>query len=540
MMKNKIIHINIAALLLIVIGAASCNKDLNETLYSDVSASTYHYTDAYAATGVVYINLRDLLSHTNYLMMQETSSDEIVQPANASGWDDGGIYKQMHFHTWTSLTPQVGNLWNSLYAGVINSNRVISQLQADKIPLPTGVTKAALAGEMRAARALYYWLICDNYGDAPLDTSMSTELKPTTPRKDIYNFIVSELTEVIPSLSEDNSTLMYGRFNKWAAKALLANVYLNAQVYSGDVKWTDCLAQCNDIIASGKYSPEANFRDIFKPDNEHSVETVFAIPFDQNKGVGNFIEMYSWHAALKNRRNMLATPWGSGSAMAVSQHIDTYDTADERLADNWLSGPQYALDGVTPLLGSYDQAGKPLVFTKDLPNGSYTGEAEGYRMNKFEVQVGAMWTLNNDFPLFRYADVLLMKAECLLRTGDADQAAQIVSQLRTRYFKQSPAKATVTGTDLQQDTKYKYGYIENYVMVDPGNTDPVQYGRMLDELGWEFPWEGHRRRDMIRYGIYTKKSWLSHKPNGDYRIVFPIPQTTINSNPNLKQNPNYN
>ena len=537
-MKAKICNY-ISAVLILSSGLLACNKDLNETLYSDVSAGSYKYTDAYAATGAVYVNLRNLTSHTNYLMMQETSSDELVQPANASGWDDGGIYKQIHLHTWTSLTPQVSNLWNTLYGGVLNANRVISQLRDGKIPLPPGITQASLTGEMRAARAFYYWLICDNYGDVPLDTSQSTEMLPATPRKDIYNFIVKEITEVLPDLSGNNDQLMYGRFNKWAAKALLANVYLNAGIYSGETKWAECLAQCNDIISSGKYSPEADFRDIFKTNNQGSVETIFAIPFDENKGGGNFIEMYSWHAALKAKVNMLVTPWGAGSAMAVSQHIDTYDPDDERLKDNWLMGPQYAIDGVTPLLGSYDQAGKPLAFTRNLPNGLYTGEAEGFRMNKFEVKVGAQVDLSNDFPIFRYGEVLLMKAECLLRTGDADQAAQIVTQLRARYFRQTPAKATVTGAQLQQDTKYKYGFVENYVVTDQGNTEPLQFGGMLDELGWEFPWEGHRRRDMIRYGIYTKKSWLSHKPNGDYRIVFPIPQTTINSNPNLKQNPNY-
>lgn len=528
----------LSAIGLLTVSLIACNKDLNETLHSDVSAQTYNYTDAYSAMGVVYIKMRDFPSHTNYLMMQETSSDEIVQPANASGWDDGGIYKQMHLHTWTSLNPQVGNLWNSLYGGVINANRLIDQLRSDKIPPPSGVSKASLIAEMRVARAFYYWLIFDNYGDAPLDTSITTELQASTPRKDIYSFLVSEITDALPDLSEENNQLMYGRFNKWAAKVLLANVYLNAEVYSGEAKWAECLAQCEDIIASGKYSLEPDFRDIFKPENQNCVETIFAIPFDENKGSGNFIEMYSWHAALKAKVNMLATPWGSGSAMAVSQHIDTYDPEDERLKDTWLMGPQYALDG-TPLLGSYDQAGQPLVFTKNLPNGMYTGEAEGYRMNKFEVKTGSQWTLDNDFPFFRYAEVLLMKAECLLRTGNGAEAAQIVSALRARYFKQDPAKATVTAADLQQNSKYQYGYVENYAITDPGNTDPITFGRMLDELAWEFPWEGHRRRDMIRFGIYTKKSWLSHKPNGDYRIVFPIPQTTINSNPNLQQNANY-
>ena len=78
------------------------------------------------------------------------------------------------------------------------------------------------------------------------------------------------------------------------------------------------------------------------------------------------------------------------------------------------------------------------------------------------------------------------------------------------------------------------------------NTTPLQTkgtrtssGRMYDELGWEFAWEMHRRRDAIRFGVYTKKSWLSHKPQGDYRSVFPIPEKVLTSNPNLEQNPHY-
>ncbi len=81
-----------------------------------------------------------------------------------------------------------------------------------------------------------------------------------------------------------------------------------------------------------------------------------------------------------------------------------------------------------------------------------------------------------------------------------------------------------------------YGH---YTVTDKGNAEPVQFGRMYDELGWEFAWEMHRRRDAIRFGVYTKKSWLSHQPQGDYRSVFPIPEKVLTSNPNLEQNPNY-
>ncbi|MFC6102450.1 RagB/SusD family nutrient uptake outer membrane protein [Olivibacter domesticus] len=534
----KTIKYNITTLLLILLLAA-CNNDLDEMLYTEVTDDQLTYTNAYQATGVLYANMRELFDHHNWAGVQETSSDELVMPANASGWDDGGIYKRIHLHTWNSENEQMNAMWNSLYKGAINANRIISLLEENKIPLTDGLTKEGVLAEVKIARAFFYWLICDNFGDAPLVTSTGTELQAKSSRTELYQFIVSEVNAALPNLSEDNSRLLYGRFNKWAAKALLANVYLNAGVYTGTPAWQECIQQCDDVINSAKYSLNANFRDVFTTQNENSPEIVFAIPFEETVGGGFLFHMFSWHASLKAKANMQATPWGSGSAMAVPQFIDTYDPLDGRLADTWLMGPQFAADGKTPLLGAYDQAGKPLVFTKDIPDGLYTGESEGYRMNKFTVKMGALHNLDNDFPFFRYADILLMKAECLLRNGNPNEASTLVSQVRARAFKNNPAKATVTGNDLQQNSRYKYGYVEDYKLVDEGNTAPVQYGRLLDELGWEFAWEGHRRRDMIRFGIFTTKSWLSHKPNGDYRITFPIPQQTINSNPNLTQNQGY-
>lgn len=518
---------------------SACNNDLDEKIYSEVTEESYAYTDAYKAISIVYANMRGLISHTNYYMAQESTADGIVMPANASGWDDGGIYKRMHLHTWNSENPQMNSMWNSFFAGVINSNRIIDQLNGGKITIPTGVTKEALVSEVRSARAFFYWLLCDNFGDVPLIADRSDELKGKTARKDIYEFIVKELTESIPNLSEERSTLTYGRFNKWAAKTLLANVYLNAEVYTGSAKWQECLTQCQEIVASGKYQLETSLRAPFVTNNQNSPEIVFALPFDENLAGGFNVEMFSWHASLKNKFNMLDTPWGAGSAKGIPQFINTYDPADGRLAATWMMGPQFAADGVTPLKGSYDQAGKDIVLTKEIPDGLYTGEAEGYRMNKFEVKNGALASLSTDFPFFRYSQVLMMQAECLLRTGKAADAATIVSQVRSRAFTSAPAKATVTGADLEKNSSYQYGYIENYKVVDPGDQTAIKYGRMLDELGWEFAWEGFRRRDMIRYGIYTTKSWLSHKPSGAHRAVFPLPQIAINSNPKLEQNPAY-
>ena len=524
--------IKISSVIALIGLAASCNNDLDEIVYSDVTQKTYEYKDAYQAMGIVYANMRSLFGHTNYYMMQETTSDELVMPANPSGWDDGGIYKRMHLHTWNSENPQLANLWNSLYKGVINANRVIDQLEKGVVPVPGGIAKAQLVAETKVARAFFYWLICDNFGAAPLVTTTATELPSKSSRVEVYAFIVSELNTAIPLLSEESNKLMYGRFNKWGAKALLANVYLNGGVYSGQPKWEECLKECEDIIRSGKYNLESDYRRIFTTINENSPEIIFSIPFDENVAGGFFPEMFSWHGALKDKVLLQATPWGSGSALGVPQFIDTYDPDDKRLANTWLSGPQFADDGVTALKGSYDQSGKPLVFTKSLPDGLFTGESQGYRMNKFEVRKGSRYDLGNDFPFFRYGQVLMMKAECLLRTGNPDGAAQVVTQLRTRSFA-NPAKAAVSGTALTQNTKYVYGFVENYAVTNPGNTQAVEFGRFHDELGWEFAWEGHRRRDNIRFGVYTTKSWLSHKPNGEDRSVFMIPQSAINSNPKL-------
>ena len=152
--------------------------------------------------------------------------------------------------------------------------------------------------------------------------------------------------------------------------------------------------------------------------------------------------------------------------------------------------------------------------------------------------MGSQWSADSDIPLLRYAEVLMMKAECLLRTGQSG-AGELVTQVRQRAFKNDPSKATVTDEELMEDSSFDWGLVENYEITDQGDQTPVQFGRMFDEWNWEFAWEGYTRRNMIRFGVYTTKSWLSHEPNGDYRAVFPIPESVITSNPKLVQNSNY-
>jgi hypothetical protein len=153
-----------------------------------------------------------------------------------------------------------------------------------------------------------------------------------------------------------------------------------------------------------------------------------------------------------------------------------------------------------------------------------------------------------DYPVVRYADVLLMSAEALLRTGQAGAAAALVTQVRQRNFKgDAAAKATVTGAELMQGSRYNYGWYDSdgVVKTGPGGTPvtnggaDIEYGRFLDELGWEFAAEAHRRQDLIRFGVFTTKTWFNHTPNGDFRTIFAIPQQRLQTNAKLSQNPGY-
>lgn len=525
--------------LLLAVGIASCN-DLDEKVFSSVTEETYSYsTDDFGPNVAgAYAALRYSYVYT-YWQAQELTGCCVSIPANSTGWDDGGIYKRLQFHNWNSELSQTLDLWNNYYVGVILCNSAIDKLERDLIPASSAAEKQTGLAELRALRAYYYWILTDNFGDIPLVTDMSQELPVITPRSEIYNFLVDELVDAIPNLDEQQGGYMYGRINKWAGKTLLANIYLNAEIYTGTARWNECIAQCNDVINSGKCSLSPNFKDSFMATGvESSKEVLFTIPYDYSRGItGNYLYMNSWHSELQKKFLTNATPNAAGGPKGTTQFIDTYQEGDTRLEDSWLMGQQFAANG-DPLYCVYDLKGELLIFTKDLPDGNYTSEIEGYRYNKQEVSPGSEWSCNTDIPLFRYSEVLLMKAECLLRTNQPGAGA-LVTEVRQRAFKADPSKATVTDEELKQNSAYEWGYVENYKIVDRGNQDVIQFGRIFDERCWEFVWEGYTRRDMIRFGIFTKKSWLSHKPNGDYRIVFPIPERALSANPNLVQNPAY-
>jgi len=535
----KTISIVFLSLILIF---SSCTE-LENTSYNEIITTQFEPTeeDIVAIVGSAYGNWRDILLLWNgYWRCQEVGADQIVIPGRPNGWVDGGIFRRMHEHNFTTDDDNVYQTWDRTFSGISNCNRVIYQIESGFLPLEE--TKDEVISELRVLRASYYYVLCDLYGNVPIVTDFNVPegfLPVQNSRKEVYDFIVKEISESLEHLPFENNMLTYGRFNVWAARTLLAKVYLNAGVYSGTPQWDKCLEQC-DLIINGNNGLmlESDQKNVFITENQFSKEIIFGLSIDDQytKAWNQFdIHMQTLQPANQATYNLEMTPWGG--MCAIPQFINTFDPADKRLKNNFITGQQYSSKGDSLFCTMGKLTGKPLAFVNEVPRVEQSEEIHGFRFGKFEIELGSSNILNNDYPLFRYADVLMMKAECLLRSGNANAAAELVTQVRMRAF-DDKTKALVTGDELMQGSSYDYGLRNQNATTNEGGAD-IQYGRFLDELGWEFNQEGRRRQDMIRFGVYTTKSWFSHAPNGDYWSIYPIPRGRLETNSNLKQNPGY-
>lgn len=529
---------------LLMVLASSCTELYDDHYQRVISDEfTAGSDDLGALAGAAYVNWRTVLLEWNGLYRaNELAGDQMLTPARPNGWVDGGVYRRIHEHKWTTDDDIVVNTWSRTYGGITNCNRIIHQVESGLIPVAEG-DKAPLIAEMKLLRASYYWVLCDFFGNVPVVDQFDVPegyLPEQNTRKEVYDFIVKEIKDNIPLVSAEKNQKTYGKFNQWAGYALLAKMYLNAEVYTGASAWQECIDACDEIINSDVgFGLESDQKAVFATENEGSREIIFALPFE-SKYVTSWnafdIHMQTLQPENQATYNLQSTPWGG--VCAIPQFITTFDPEDARYQDNYIKGQQFKANGDTifATLGAFKD--KPLAFVNVVPGVDYSESVHGFRLGKFEIEMGATNRLSNDFPLFRYADILLMKAESLLRLGEADDAAAIVTQVRARNFKSNPGKAIVTGEELLGGSTYDYG-LRNHIESTIEGGDDIQYGRFLDELGWEFCQEGRRRTDMIRFGAFTEKSWLSHSPNGDYRTLFPIPVGEIQKNSNLTQNLGY-
>lgn len=511
--------------------------NLDEKVYSEVTESSFIPTeqDVASLTASAYSPLTYIMDWQGLFDAQEESGDVIITPTRPNGWDDGGVYRRMHQHTWNSESWQAQNCYDTPYGAINSANRILDQVKTDR--LPTGNLKTQTIAELRAIRALWYMMLLDTHGNVPIVTAFNDSVPKQSTREEVYHFVVKEFNEVIPELSEDVSAVYYGRMNKWAALTALARVYLNAEVYTGTPQWEECLDCCNQIINSGHYALADNYKSIFTYDNGPSCkEIIFAIPYD-SKFTG-FQMQHKWFPPVAKQVFGNASDYFWGGSCANPQFINAYDKDDKRLTDTWLMGPQYDEKGT--LIWTCRNYLPSMTCIKDGIN--YSSIDYGYRVWKYGYDAETTnGTWSNDFPFFRYAEVLLDKAECLLRLGrDKETAAQIVTELRRRDF-DSADKATVTVADLEGDTHIQYGTLDWDNHIDqPGNQTPVKLGGLYDEWGFEFACEAQRRTQMIRFGTFSTKNWFNHTAVTDgHTCLFPIPLSALETNENLKQNPGY-
>ncbi len=453
--------------------------------------------------------------------LQNLTTDEVVWTYE----NDEGV-AELQRNTWTANNPIILGFFSRTMAEVAFANDFLKQstpelLASRGITNPTEVAEInVFRSEVRVLRAMSYYYMMDMFGKAPFVTENDPIgfKGPEYNRQQLFTFIESELNAALPSLKAA-TTNEYGRLDKAVAQMILAKMYLNAEVYIGTPKYTECMAQCQTII-SGGHSLNTNYLNNFKADNNTSNEIIFALQSDgvatQNYGsttviingqVGSFegngseFGVGGWGGALRLRKQLVQKFDGSAFSNDTRQTI----------TDNGGSRP--------------------------IDIAVITNAGQGHILHKFSNKTAAgvagpnSTFVDTDFPLFRLADVYLMYAEAQMRKDGATNGSNVknanstsigyLNDLRTRANNGSTS-ANIGGADVD-----------------------LQF--IIDERARELHWEGHRRQDLIRFGQFTGGSynwaWKGNIQNGtsipDNMKLFPVPSNSIIANPNLSQNQGY-
>ncbi|MBS3771847.1 MAG: RagB/SusD family nutrient uptake outer membrane protein [Bacteroidales bacterium] len=449
-------------------------------------------------------------------------SDICMIPTRGRHWYDGGTHLRSHWHDWN--LSEANGPWTYAYGGISTCNRI--QFQIDQLEDPSQ-TVLDLLKELRALRAYYYFWALEFYGNVPIVKKHDVPegyAPDNQSREEVYNFVVSELEEAVPDLPEEVSTQTYGRMTKWAGYTLLAKLYLNSKVYTGDpiqldgeAQWQKAIDACDQVIESGEFALEDNYFANFATDNENSSENIWVIPTDPKRTGWKYMIAYATLHYENNKSfpGFEGGPWNG--FCAVPSFYDSYEENDVR-QDMWIEGLQTSVAGDT--LYGVERVDGPLVFVNEVGNLENAYENEGVRIGKFDYTNYRDACVQGDLPIFRYADVLLMKAEALMRQNGGEPTGEALSLVNR---------------------------VRNRAGVDPLSMNELTLDTLLAERGHELATEGWRRNDLIRFGEFIKpfyedsdvKNIQKKVVNEEYVRLFPIPEQQINANPNLEQNPGY-
>lgn len=494
-------------LLFPLVGLLSCTN-LEETLNDSLTKE--QATDLVSVQALIdasYSGLRTpFQDQSRFWAAQQHTTDETLGPTRGPDWDDNGIWRVLHDHTWTPEHAFLGDTYNELLQVVFSTTNAL-----DFNP------SAEQAAEARYLRAFVMFCLADGWNQVPFRQPGENLLNAPQVLSggEAMDFVISELNDVIADLPEGPTN----RANKDAARVLLMKAYLNKGTFAdrkspsfpaSDMQ--QVIAIADQLIASGKYSLANNYFDNFAPNN-NSISTENIWTAENQGGVSSGNVRSRWFCTLHYNQN----PSGWNGFATLSDFYDSFEENDVRRSASYtgttnisgikvglLQGQQF--DGAGNALK--DRKGNNLDFTREvkLVETGDNLEITGIRVVKYPIDYNGGDNADNDYVYFRYADVLLMKAEAHLRTGDEAGARGVVNSIRTKRN------------------------------ASPLST--LSLDELLAERSRELYWEGWRRQDMIRFGKFLE-AWQEKPVSGPERLLFPIPAQALAVNPNLSQNPGY-
>lgn len=537
-MKN-IIKITLAAAVLGI--TASCTD-----LDVDVKSKYTEYpNDPVAIEGKmsdVYYSFRQALGN-NYNRVQTFSSDEATGVSFGTDYFDKGENIHPSIHNFMS-SDDPASYWTDLASGITKCNKIIEEFkETPKVAAPA-----------RLMRAFYHFILMDSYGDVPVLDHLpaDNEAVVRSPRKEVAEFIEKEVKECLPDLSDKNDASTYGKPNKWMAEALLVKLYINWGVYTcGDVtkydvattknnKLDECVKYCDYIIGSGLFNLNDSYRKKFMFDNGPQIKDfIYAMPYDKVSAQGLLYGRYRAFRRIDDgdTEGYYGGKMGKSCAGICAMNPEFADLfcleGDDR-NDAVLKGKVFIHDAITgeETDQPYIYKGTQLELTKTITlqegglatlncGATPDGWRQGYRSIKFYPNPNEYSAYNryqsNDVPIFRFADIILTKAEAIKRG------------------------ATATNGDTPQSL---FNQIRSYVHAPLLDHDP-SLQEILDERGREFFDENWRRNDMIRFGTFESEYGFHKHSNPDARFdktcrILPVPDDILKENTNWEQNPGYN
>ena len=508
------LNYKISIVLVLALALSNCSKldeDLRSSLTEDEAQDLLQRTtDVGVLLQSVYNGLRPFQGQESVFALQQNTSDETVVPTRGGDWDDNGVWRVLTAHTWNAEHRDVLSSFNNLLGVVFNATNVL-----------TFNPSAQQAAEARFLRAFVMFTVLDLYGQVPYREPGENLLNAPQVRKgeEALNYIISELNAIRNDLPAGPAH----RANKDAARVLLMKCHLNRGAFINRAAPTFAAEDLNqvitladEIINSGKYSLANNVFDNYAPNNDViSTENIFT-----NQNIGG-VE----GGGVNSRFNMGAhynqNPGGWNGFSTLADVYNKFEPNDQRRGGNYPGmtnvggmligfqiGQQFNQNGV-PLT---DRKGNPLIFRPEvqlLETDPNILEMTGIRVQRYVIDYkngNGQGQADNDYVFYRYADVLLMKAEALLRSGNSAAALTIVNQIRTKR-----GASTLSSLDLNS---------------------------LLDERQREHYWDGWRRQDLIRFGKFLEPNAL-RGASDPKNLYFPIPSAALAVNPNLSQNPGY-